>query len=839
MLTAVLASFNDLRAVPSQLVAYGPTLKKLHLGSNQIASVDGLLPSLAKVTELCLDGNRLTSLPESIRCLGKLRELWLHGNTALEALPAALGECASLTVLSCHHCRLSELPDALARLSQLQGLYLQSNRLSGSLAALRTRVLDHLPLQNLALGANRFDLAEAFALADVRVGLGWNLGTPPPSLAGLLTDRFGIVDQLFEPMSGGGRRADVLLVAFAAQGPGMLQWAVPVAAARAAGVSLDALYLADPSNSYYLQDPSGGWGGIDHFDAIIRARAREYDRVLIVGSSMGGTAALMHAHLARRTLAFGPRVDLRRTHGAYVPDSAKAACTDAVMRSLRAVAPGGRVAVHVGRQNAVDVMQADTVRGLATVVEHETFHHNVPMHLERDGALVPLLKLELLELLKPMQDAAAASNDDDDDDGDLLRRFIVSGFVTLPPSSPPESHAAVSKSILAAGLQSEDAQRRAPYGLAMLDGDAAGNNLLHAAPALRGEALLESPHLVRALTLLLGEGYRVHPHCRSHWRQRGAKTSMWHVDAYKGTSWSSGRQHEPHWVMVCYYPQATTLGMGPTELLPGTQHLRGDSDREHYSRGHIPDFGEQMEKWASAPHAVLCEAGSIVVMHFDLWHRALETTDADASRLMLKFVAWRTAPPPAAAAAPPWPLAERRCTADGDPLLAFLAPPPVAAAAAPPSDLGDVCALLDAELRELCAAGALWPAGGAPLGPKAVAAAEAALYDRAVHRAKEHAKGGAMPFKRMPALLAWLAPRCAAAVGAAAASERRERFVADRAAVWRHVWGWLHGAPRARRGRRRRRVARGAARRARRRHRGRADGDCVRARRPRRRRPPA
>ena len=48
------------------------------------------------------------------------------------------------------------------------------------------------------------------------------------------------------------------------------------------------------------------------------------------------TAALMHAHLARRTLAFGPRVDLRRTHGAYVPDSAKAACTDAVMRSLRA-----------------------------------------------------------------------------------------------------------------------------------------------------------------------------------------------------------------------------------------------------------------------------------------------------------------------------------------------------------------------------------------------------------------------------------------------------------------------------------------------------------------------
>ena len=250
---------------------------------------------------------------------------------------------------------------------------------------------------------------------------------------------------------------------------------------------------------------------------------------------------------------------------------------------------------------------------------------------------------------------------------------------------------------------------------------------------------------MRALTLLLGEGYRVHPHCRSHWRQRGAKTSMWHVDAYKGTSWSSGRQHEPHWVMVCYYPQATTLGMGPTELLPGTQHLRGDSDREHYSRGHIPDFGEQMEKWASAPHAVLCEAGSIVVMHFDLWHRALETTDADASRLMLKFVAWRTAPPPAAATAPPWPLAERRCAVDGDPLLAFLAPPPVVP---PPRRraIWATCARCSTPSSASCAP-------RVRCGPLAARRSAPRRWRRPKRRStivpctvQEHAKGGAMPF---------------------------------------------------------------------------------------------
>ena len=68
-----------------------------------------------------------------------------------------------------------------------------------------------------------------------------------------------------------GTRGDVLLVAFSAQGPGIQQWqAAALAPLRALGASLDALYLADPSNSYYLQDPGGGWGGIAHFSELVR-----------------------------------------------------------------------------------------------------------------------------------------------------------------------------------------------------------------------------------------------------------------------------------------------------------------------------------------------------------------------------------------------------------------------------------------------------------------------------------------------------------------------------------------------------------------------------------------
>ena len=210
-----------------------------------------MLPQLTRLMELCLEGNRLSYVPAAIGRLEKLKELWLHGNQ-LTALPDELGRCASLTVLQVHHNRLRELPLAMAALTKLQGLYLQSNELSG-LSALREGVLRHMPLQNLGLGTNRFDLSEGFELPGVRVGLAWNEGAPPPHLAGKLTDRFSIVDHDFDAACRGTRSA-TLLVAFAAQGPGMQQWGMAaVGPLRAAGVALDVLYLVDPSNSYYLQ----------------------------------------------------------------------------------------------------------------------------------------------------------------------------------------------------------------------------------------------------------------------------------------------------------------------------------------------------------------------------------------------------------------------------------------------------------------------------------------------------------------------------------------------------------------------------------------------------------
>jgi len=470
---------------------------------------------------------------------------------------------------------------------------------------------------------------------------------------------------------------------------------------------------------------------------------------------------------------------------------------------------------------------------------------------------------------------------------EAVQRFVVSGFVQLPPSTavPPAAHAEIAAQIHRCGVQEaggpEDARagRRDPYGLRQLDGDAAGNNLLHAAPALRGPAFLESPHLVATLTRLLGPEYRLHPHCRGHLRKRGAKTSMWHVDAYKGLPWCSGRLHEPHWCMVMYYPQDTTPEMGPTQLLPGTQFYRGDSDRAHYSRGHIPSFGEQLAGWATCVHTVTGPAGTVVVMHYDLWHRALAAA-SDAPRLMLKFVAWRTTPPSGTGPPPPWPLADggaseeeearqaaaaeeeeeekeedREGLAD-EPLLAFLSgddeqaahgggvagrrrfdrqldSTDAARAGLPASTTGCLEAHLDSAFREgrlLAGAELLTPKGAAdaekhaapaPPSPSpalarprppspalalarhlshavpCIPSSSRRLFSSAVAAAKKEAADGSAlpptPTHLMPALLAWLAPRCAALVQRAAARERRALFVRERRPVWRHVWAWLHG----------------------------------------------
>jgi acyl-CoA synthetase (AMP-forming)/AMP-acid ligase II/Leucine-rich repeat (LRR) protein len=366
-LSAVLASYNHLIDVPPQLVRLGPSLRRLQLGSNRIAEIgESVLLALSGLTCLMLEANLLRTLPHSVGSLTDMRELSIFGNQ-LQSLPDELGNCRSLTVLDAHHNELTSLPSSMASLGKLKSLYVQSNQLVG-LSLLKQRVLDHLPLTNAALGANSFDLREAFEQPSARLGLAWNRGEPPAGpLCGVFTDNFATVDHLYDPASPGSRGA-VLMVAFAAEGAGMRQWASPCAAVRGAGLALDTLYLADPSNSYYMQSPCGQWQGRSYYAELIERHSKHYDAVFIIGSSMGATGALLHATLGQRVLAFGPRVNLELTHGSFLPAAVRRACTDAVLGALSQTdARGAKVSVHVGKSSLDETLQARLVDHLPGV----------------------------------------------------------------------------------------------------------------------------------------------------------------------------------------------------------------------------------------------------------------------------------------------------------------------------------------------------------------------------------------------------------------------------------------------------------------------------------------
>ena len=409
-LTAFLASFNSFGSFPEQLSSYGASLRRVQLGTNGIASIDAaILSALPGLTCLMLEANQLKDLPGTLGELTELRELAVYGN-CLQRLPDELGCCVSLTKLDAHHNELQTLPRTMVALSKLKSLYVQHNQL-GSLGTLNAQIFEHLiDLMNLGLGSNRFDLREEpFNRPGLRLGLAWNAYGPlfDSPLYGVLTDTLATTDHIFDAASPGAR-AEVLLVAFAAQGAGMQQWTSPCAAVRGAGLAVDVLYLADPSNSYYMQSPCGQWQGLQYFHELIEHHSKTgYSKVFLVGSSMGATAALMHAGLAHRVLAFGPRAtQLNLTHGSFLPRSSQQALSTAVLSAVSTTRAS--VSIHVGSGNLEDMLQAQRLSasvaeargGSGLIIKcHDTFQHNVPMHLEREGTLVSLFKKELTLLL--------------------------------------------------------------------------------------------------------------------------------------------------------------------------------------------------------------------------------------------------------------------------------------------------------------------------------------------------------------------------------------------------------------------------------------------------------
>ena len=181
-----------------------------------------------------------------------------------------------------------------------------------------------------------------------------------------------------------------------------------------------------------------------------------------------------------------------------------------------------------------------------------------------------------------------------------MRDFIINGYVKVKTDFPPSFHENI--------CQQLDTMFEETGNL--------GNNLLPAIPEI--QEIFDHPIVHGAMQGVLGSDYVMHPHRYCHFNQQGSKGQNFHKDSYAGDE--QIRRHRCRWTMAFYYPQDVTEDMGPTAVLPGSQYYEtGESAHEQ-------------------PELALCgEAGTVTIVHYDLWHRAMPN-QSDKKRYMLKFL---------------------------------------------------------------------------------------------------------------------------------------------------------------------------------------------------------
>ena len=180
-----------------------------------------------------------------------------------------------------------------------------------------------------------------------------------------------------------------------------------------------------------------------------------------------------------------------------------------------------------------------------------------------------------------------------------MREFIVNGHLTIQTDLPRSFHETI---------------YRKTQELTAKEGNL-GNNILPRVPEL--QAVFEDPAVRGAFTSILGENYAMHSHRHPHRNNPHSDGQGFHKDSYWG--YQKVRHHRPRWAMAFYYPQDSPLEIGPSAVLPGTQY-----------------YDTRITKDNEGELALSGAAGTLTVIHFDLWHRGMANL-TDKTRYMMKF----------------------------------------------------------------------------------------------------------------------------------------------------------------------------------------------------------
>ena len=229
-----------------------------------------------------------------------------------------------------------------------------------------------------------------------------------------------------------------------------------------------------------------------------------------------------------------------------------------------------------------------------------------------------------------------------------VQSFIRDGFLLVPqPELPPSFHADVYERCKAYWTQPERPSGR-EYFLAI--------------PQLT--EVLRTPSTVGALTSLLGPEYVQHPHRTMHTRADEIGGDQdWHKDGHHVPI----RHHFPRWIICFYFPMETTLGMGPTAVIPGSTYYTtdkqdatgaevvgnwGDDRLERILQNPTTDLsgGNLDARDARLQEAIskglgesfeekklLVPAGTLADLHFDLFHRGTRRIPNHDIRTMFKL----------------------------------------------------------------------------------------------------------------------------------------------------------------------------------------------------------
>ncbi|DAZ92992.1 TPA: hypothetical protein N0F65_011489 [Lagenidium giganteum] len=174
-LVTLLLDHNELRRVPTPVLAHCLVLETLDLSCNQIQVVPAAIGRLVLLRVLRLSFNAIKALPDELACLEQLEELACDHNR-LSVLPVTLGSLRQLRRLDVSSNQLTVLPVALMELQQLEVVRAHDNWLEAPPPALRQLNQCFLDLSNNCFDATLRErqqerhAAHAQALAKVQRG---------------------------------------------------------------------------------------------------------------------------------------------------------------------------------------------------------------------------------------------------------------------------------------------------------------------------------------------------------------------------------------------------------------------------------------------------------------------------------------------------------------------------------------------------------------------------------------------------------------------------------------------------------------------------------------------